>query len=338
MVLLEVKYMDYRKEPLTKIKFSIHLADHCNLNCRGCDHCAPLAKEWFIDPGEFERDFNRCSQLFNGEASQISLMGGEPLLHPGIEELLPLARRSFPAAYICITTNGLLLGKKDDRFWETAAANDIKIEVTPYPHVKKQWESLSARARDFGAELLNYHNKDMSIAKTSYFIPFDLTGSQPIEESFSKCSHANYCVHLCGGRLFTCTVAPNAHSFAEYFNKSLPLSPDDSIDIYQAGSAEEIFDFLIRPIPFCRFCRVDRRTFGLPWGRSKKSIWEWVTPDVDDPWLTKKITELENRLEAMKNKYELERCRNLKLKNSLSWKMTVPVRALGRALGLPREK
>jgi hypothetical protein len=275
--------MDYQKKSLTKIEFSIHLVDHCNLGCRGCDHFAPLAGKWFIDPGDFERDFTRLSLLFNGEAGRISLMGGEPLLYPDLEGLMPLARRSFPAAYICIVTNGLLLGRKDDRFWETAAANDIKIEVTPYPHVVKQLESLSARARDLGAKLLPYRNEDAQIAKTSNFIPFDLTGSRPIGETFSNCFHGNYCVHLRGGRLFTCTVAPNARFFAEYFHKALPLSPDDSIDIYQAGSAGEIFDFLSRPIPFCRFCRVDRRTFDHPWERSKKSIYEWVTPD--DPGL-----------------------------------------------------
>jgi hypothetical protein len=276
--------MEYQKEPLTKIEFSIHLVDHCNLGCRGCDHCAPLAKEWFIDPVDFERDFNRLSHLFNAEAGRISLMGGEPLLYPDLERLMSLARRSFPAAYICIVTNGLLLGRKDDHFWETAAVNDIPIEVTPYPHVQKQLESLSARARDSGAKLLAFKHGDWQIAKTSNFIPFDLSGSQPIGETFSRCFHGNLCIHLRDGRLFTCTVAPNARFFAEYFNKALPLSPDDSIDIYRAGSAEEIFDFLSRPIPFCRFCRVDRRTFDHPWGRSRKSIDEWVTPD--DPGLS----------------------------------------------------
>jgi hypothetical protein len=43
------------------------------------------------------------------------------------------------------------------------------------------------------------------------------------------------------------------------------------------------------------------------------------------------LTRLENELAS-------ERRRRLKLKNSLSWQVTAPVRAIGRALGLPKKK
>ena len=32
----------------------IHLVDHCNLNCGGCNHFSPIAKPWFIDPNYFK--------------------------------------------------------------------------------------------------------------------------------------------------------------------------------------------------------------------------------------------------------------------------------------------
>jgi hypothetical protein len=43
-------------------------------------------------------------------------------------------------------------------------------------------------------------------------------------------------------------------------------------------------------------------------------------------------------LAEIKNKYEAERYRRLKMKSSLSWKITAPVRIIGRALGLPKKK
>jgi hypothetical protein len=46
----------------------------------------------------------------------------------------------------------------------------------------------------------------------------------------------------------------------------------------------------------------------------------------------------EKQLAEAKNQYEAERRRRLRIKNSLSWKLTAPVRAIGRALGLPKKK
>ena len=41
----------------------IPLVEHCNLNCWGCDHCAPLAEKNFLDIAEFEKDINRIAEL-----------------------------------------------------------------------------------------------------------------------------------------------------------------------------------------------------------------------------------------------------------------------------------
>lgn len=78
------------------------------------------------------------------------------------------------------------------------------------------------------------------------------------------------------GRLYTCTVAPNIEHFNRYFNKNLYLSDRDSIDIYKAETIGEITDFLAKPIPFCRYCNVAGREYGLEWEQSKKNISEWV--------------------------------------------------------------
>ena len=38
------------------ISFEYHLNDHCNLNCKGCDHFSPLAEEKFTNYEQFEKD------------------------------------------------------------------------------------------------------------------------------------------------------------------------------------------------------------------------------------------------------------------------------------------
>ena len=37
-------------------QLEVHLADHCNLNCRSCDHYSPLSKECFPNFEKVEKD------------------------------------------------------------------------------------------------------------------------------------------------------------------------------------------------------------------------------------------------------------------------------------------
>jgi hypothetical protein len=60
--------------------------DHCNLNCKGCTAFSPVAEEKFMDVNMFERDCERLAELTGGKIELIDLLGGEPLLHPKINE------------------------------------------------------------------------------------------------------------------------------------------------------------------------------------------------------------------------------------------------------------
>lgn len=105
-----------RTMKLPILSFEVHLAEHCNLNCRGCDHFCPLAKPAYTDLNVFQRDFKRLSELFHMEAGEIHLLGGEPLLNPQVEEFCKIARKNFPKATINIITNGILLPEMPDSF------------------------------------------------------------------------------------------------------------------------------------------------------------------------------------------------------------------------------
>ena len=260
--------------PKTIINFGVPLAEHCNLKCCGCDHFAPLAEQEFADIGVFENDFARLSELLNGEAVSIGLMGGEPLLHPQVKDFLYIARKYFPKTRIRVVSNGVLLLKQKDDFWKSCRQNNIVIEITKYP-IKLKFDEMKKIASIFGVTMA-FRDDTGEVQKTSYHIPLDIEGRQDASSNFIKCFHSNVTIFFKKGRLYTCTIAPNAHHFNKFFNIDMQTSVDDSIDIYKAQSAQEIFQFLSKPIPFCRYCYVDKRTFGHPWQRSKKDIKEWT--------------------------------------------------------------
>jgi hypothetical protein len=76
------------------------------------------------------------------------------------------------------------------------------------------------------------------------------------------------------GKIYPCPTAANIEIFNKYFDRHLELSPKDYINIYEAGSMDEIFEFLKLPVPFCRFCT--HNNVSAEWHASKKEISEWT--------------------------------------------------------------
>lgn len=260
--------------PREIIKFCVPLVEHCNLRCCGCDHFAPLAEQEFADVDAFENDFARLSSLVDGNAEKIGLMGGEPLLNPKVTEYFYIARKYFQKSRIRMVTNGLLLLKQNDDFWKACRDNNIVIEVTRYP-INLDFGMMKHIAQSHEV-LLTFYDDTGEAGRTSNHIPLDLEGKQDIRRNFMKCYHANNTIFMKKGRLYTCTIAPNINHFSKFFDVDIKTSPADSINIYEAQSAEEIMQFLSKPIPLCRYCYVEKRTFGHPWKRSHKDIKEWT--------------------------------------------------------------
>jgi SAM-dependent methyltransferase len=84
--------------------------------------------------------------------------------------------------------------------------------------------------------------------------------------------------------------------------------------------------------------RYFKTPYPLP-GRRVHSVIITFTPSVDFLNAYHSLVDpLTKELANMKANYDSERDRRLRIKNSLSWKLTAPVRAIGRALGLPKKK
>lgn len=268
------KNVTKRRRPLVLLNFVYHLADHCNLNCKCCDHFSPIAENKLANITEFEKDMCRLGELCSGYARRINLQGGEPLLNPNAIDFAIIARRYFPNAEILFTTNGILLNKQTEEFWEQCKNNNISIEVTKYP-INVDYEEILKIALNHDVNICFYGStKDKK--KTTYYLPLDLEGKQDINDNFDKCFHANNCIMLKQGRLYTCTIAANVEHFNYYFNKELYVSNKDSISIYEAENLDDILQFLAKPIPFCRYCRVRDREYELEWEQTKRNIKEWT--------------------------------------------------------------
>jgi len=59
---------------------------------------------------------------------------------------------------------------------------------------------------------------------------------------------------ICNGMIYQCPEVAYIEHFNKKFNKNLKRTAADALDIYQDITAKDIFNFLSRPIPFCRYC------------------------------------------------------------------------------------
>jgi len=254
--------------------YEINIVDHCNISCLGCSHFSPVAEER-ISPLEIVKsDLQRMSELTAQNVDEIHILGGEPLLHPDINDILITAREAFPNTIISVITNGILLFKQDETFWKVCKNNKITIEVTKYP-IELDYEKMIKMVESWGITF-KFHSYTGKAKKTLFKMPLDIDGKQNANESFSNCTLANRWIALMDGRMYTCQIAPNAFHFNKKFGTTMELEDGDYLDIYKINNINEILEFLATPKPFCKYCKIESIVNGIPWTPSKKEMSEWT--------------------------------------------------------------
>lgn len=160
-----------------------------------------MAKEEYLSLEEYEQDLARLSELFNGVMHKITILGGEPLLHPQVEEFIKATRKYFPIGDIKILTNGILLPTIADSFWEACRETGTTVYYTKYL-IKPDVETIREKAEEYGVALEIFNMEDD--VKQLVHEPLDLEGKQNAIKNFYDCYQSNTCITLKHGKLYTC--------------------------------------------------------------------------------------------------------------------------------------
>lgn len=253
----------------------LNILDHCNLKCVGCDHFACIADEYLVPYQILEKEIKRMNELMGNEGiREISIMGGETLLHPDLPKIIQMVRLYFPKAMIRVTTNGLFLLKQKDEFWNSCRNNQATIIVTRYP-INLDFATIKEKVVKEGVDFQFFEGTSDDVEKCFSKHIIELDGQEDFKERFSTCGIANYGNFLMDGKIYGCPFACQAiRIFNKKYNENLVLSDDDYLNIYDAKSADEILEFAATPKKFCRFC--GGLVGGVEWKRSKMEKSEWV--------------------------------------------------------------
>lgn len=255
-----------RKITLPYLEF--HVTEHCNMNCKGCGHFSCIAEPEFANIDQHIKDMERLSELVNFDI--LKILGGEPLLHPQINDFMKVTRKFFPKSFIVLLTNAILLPTMPPPFWETVVQNNIAIFITLYkPMAEKKQEFIN---------LLNSHKVRGNIIETTkFFSRLDITGSQNSSESFDHCK-VKSCRFLESGKMATCCFPFLTRHLNKKFNLNIFDDDNGIIDIHNPElNAESLIKFLNTPFEMCKYCT--RKEEYFDWDFTKKDLLEWIYLD-----------------------------------------------------------
>jgi MoaA/NifB/PqqE/SkfB family radical SAM enzyme len=180
----------------------VHIVDHCNLRCAACCSLSPFLQKWLIDPADLARDLRLARKAL--APTWFKLVGGEPLLHPAIDECLAIAREVQLAEIVSVTTNAFLLPRMSDRFWRVVDA--LTISLYPDPALPREIIALIETRASKNDVRLNWKRQNT-------FVQMDLTELRTDDEAnraiYAECWLRRRCHIVSRGRFYACTRPPH---------------------------------------------------------------------------------------------------------------------------------
>lgn len=258
---------------MNKERFGVeyHLVDSCNLNCAGCSHYSSLINDKIVVPlDKIIKDLTLLKDKVGNNLHWLRLLGGEPLLHPNISECLKEIRILFPNIEISLITNGILLGKMSQEFYDICRESKIRIRITDYkiidllPIINKLKE-ICIRV-DYYRIANKWHYQHIRLTKGKI-------------DCLKRCIYKKICNNYRNGKIYLCPHIAYIEYFNKYFNKDIKLDETDYISLNEIKSFNELIEKLKNAKPnFCyQYCNYydNKHPINGKWERTKKDINEF---------------------------------------------------------------
>ena len=284
----------YRKEKFRKkqnIRYisniEIPLSEHCNLNCKYCNHFSNIAEPGFYDFEKFKEDIILLKKVTQKQENlkNITLTGGEPLLNEKISEYIMFLRGQFPETEIELSTNGLFLDKQDNLFYKTVHETNTALIISNYDS-DINWNGILKKLNDYDINKFGIYYNTAFIGekitpmlaeetKITNFYKYNLNikGTEKIQERFESCFFRYFMNQLKNGKIYPCPVIANVEHLNKKFNVDFKVTQNDYIDLTKVRKFKDILKFLDKPPEFCKYC-----------GKFKESVnWEISSnPDISE--------------------------------------------------------
>jgi len=136
-----------------------YITNVCNLNCTRCNRFNNYAFSGHLDWDDHAEEYRQWSKKLN--VSQIGILGGEPLLNPGLEKWIRGIAELWPESGIQILTNGTQFDRWPG-LYDLLAEYQGRIRINVNRHNADQTDTTLTRIEQFypGSYRKYYVNPD----------------------------------------------------------------------------------------------------------------------------------------------------------------------------------
>lgn len=235
-----MNFKDWLVSKNTTIIFQYNITDDCNLKCNHCNvGCDVVQNPFYVELNQFKTDMKRLKQIIQSNkhnlSFHISLLGGEPLLHPDLVEMISFSRNLFKDLNISIDviTNGINLLNMPNAFYYEMQKENTFIVITKFPIninyniINKELKNLHIKHSYMG-ELLNDWNFQDDYIENTKTIKFAVVevSKEKQDCNIRKClsnqfkDRVNIYPTIYKDKIFTCPP-----KIGQYIKNQLQFSP-----------------------------------------------------------------------------------------------------------------
>lgn len=251
---------------LREKQIAFQILTPCTLNCRLCADYAPLYREkgihYFVTLENFGKEINEVFKIYDF-IEDITITGGEPLLHPQLTEILTLTLKNFSSQFhkCRIFTNGTIIPKTAllDQV-VLYGKNNFEFVIDDYGAISANTARMESLLSQYGISyrINHYYGDKQHCGGWIDYGPLDLFHNESremLQAKIQNCHNANWKNLLVfKGKLYLCTQAAFGHDL-NYFS----LQSNEYIDLLdETTSITEkkaiAFQLGKEPISSCQYC------------------------------------------------------------------------------------
>jgi hypothetical protein len=234
----------------------IYITNECNLTCRNCNRYNNYDFSGHFDWRDSEQAILAWGQRIT--APLITIIGGEPAMHPELFDWVKLARRAWPEVPVMVQTNGTI--HHPDTLRIRATIKNFGFVASLHHDAMTHTIAKKNTFLDTGEVMHTIDNTEfMECALVDHGSVFGVHDSDP-ELAFAACG-MKYSHTILNGRLYKCPMVAVLPEFRKQYAIELTAEQEHLLDSYRALSHDctdqELLDFLHNEhekISQCRLC------------------------------------------------------------------------------------
>lgn len=227
----------------------VNIVHHCNLACQSCSHLSPVLSRHIAEASQIFNDLSNLAKYYH--ATQVRIIGGEPLLHPNLIDIIDAVRASRISDTIRIATNGILLPRMPETFWQRV--DEVAISVYPGKELSEQQIAHCHTQADIYGVKLQIFLFDRFRVSYSEFGTHDST---LVARIYRTCLVAHHwrCHTIQDGYFYRC---PQSLFLPRVLNDAITPATVDGIKIVDTPDfQEQLLAYLesLAPLHSCSYC------------------------------------------------------------------------------------